>query len=165
MSQKFIIDGYNVLHKIDDYRKMLEQDLQAARDQFIRDLQTYKSRRRLEITVVFDGSAEIMASYDQANLGGVNVVFSHGPRKADPVIMDYIRKEKRKRRLIIVTDDGEIRRFARDFGSDCMSPAEFIQRIKSQSGQTNLENKYDNDMSAEELKQWEKLFGVDNDDE
>ncbi|MBD3290105.1 hypothetical protein GF337_14960 [candidate division KSB1 bacterium] len=165
MSQKIIIDGYNVLHKIDDYRKMLELDLESARNQLIRDLQTYKSRRRLEITVVFDGSAEAAPAPEQSKLAGVTVIYSHAPLKADPVIMDIIKNEKRKRRLTIVTDDGEIRRFAKDSGSDSMSPANFIRRIKSQSGQTNFENKYNSDMSAEELREWEKLFGVDGDEE
>lgn len=163
MSEKYILDGYNVLHQIDDYRQRMQLDLESAREQLIRDLQTFISRRRIEISVVFDGSSELEKRFDQVNMDGVNVIFSLAPQKADPVIMDIIRKENRKRRLIIVTADGEIVRFAKDVGSRILMPHEFMQRIRSQTNQIDLENKFEGDMSPEELREWQKLFGVDDD--
>lgn len=158
MPQKIIIDGYNVLHLVERYRQILQTDLESARSRFIQDLNIYRSHKNLEIIVVFDGTADIQAPFHK---GGVRVMFSRAPLKADPVIIDLIRAEKRKRRITVVSSDREIVDFAKFSGSQSLSPAEFYIRISTMHRDIQLKNKLDNEMSGEELEEWKKIFGVE----
>ena len=46
MSQKIIIDGYNMLHLVTAYKQILENDLEAARERLIHDLMIYRSNKK-----------------------------------------------------------------------------------------------------------------------
>lgn len=159
MSEKIIIDGYNMLHLVDAYRGEINKDLQTAREKLLRDLQNYRAIKNITIIVVFDGSPDV--SYP-SNYRGIGVIFSHAPRKADPIIMDLIRKEDKKRSISIVTNDHEITNFARAANCNCLSPQEFYQRIKSiQNTLTDIDTKFDGEMKPEELAEWKMIFGIE----
>lgn len=160
-SQKIIIDGYNVLHLIEPYRSMLQKDLEAARNRFIHDLSIYRSQKMLDILVVFDGAAGIPVPHQYETRAGIRIMFSRAPQKADPVIINLIRKAKQRRSLIVVTNDGEIISFARSAGSQTLSPKELSRRMSAKPRDDQLLNKFDDNMSSDELEEWKKIFGVE----
>ena len=162
MLQKVIIDGYNMIHAISIYKEKLQLDLESARETLIHDLQIYKSLKKIDLLIVFDGSAEVPGVPGQYKRGGVNVMFSHAPLKADPVIMKMVQTEKQKRRIVIVSNDNEIINFSRSYGCEILSPQLFYERIKTSSKDIEMNNKYNNEMSPDELEEWKKIFGVDD---
>lgn len=162
MNPKIIIDGYNMLHLVSQYKRSLSLDLETARDQLIRDLQVYRAQKKVEIYVVFDGSAETPAQNHQISKSGVNIIFSQAPLKADPVIMKMIQSEKRKKRISIVSEDQEIIRFAHTHGCQSLSPQMLYDRLKMPTKGLDLQNKFDHPMSEEELEEWQRIFGIDN---
>lgn len=162
VSQKIVIDGYNVLHLVEAYKSKLDSDLESARNQLIHDLKLYQAIKKVEILIVFDGSAEIPSPFQQKTEGRIVIVFSRAPQKADNVIMELLTLEKQTGRITVVTNDNEIIKFAKSSGSHCISPQEFYLRIKARSIEQQLECKFDNDMSAEELEEWKKIFGIED---
>ena len=160
--QKIIIDGYNVLHQIQPYKTKLTQELESARIQLVHDLKIYKSTKKIEILVVFDGSAEIPTPTHHKFEGGIEIIFSRAPLKADPVIMKIIKLEKQKGRISVVTSDREILDYAKLAGSKSMSPHEFYNRIKTPLKELEFQHKFDHDMTAEELEEWKIIFGVED---
>ena len=160
MLQKFIIDGYNVLHQIESYKIKLNNELESARRQLVHDLKIYRASKKVEILIVFDGSAEIPIPTNRMSEGGVEIIFSRAPLKADPVIMKIIKSENRKKRITVVTNDREIIVYAKKAGSNRISPQEFYQRIKTHSKESDIQNKINHDMTPEELEEWKKIFGI-----
>ena len=156
--QKYIIDGYNFIHLISHYKRQLEVDLESARRQLIHDLTIYRASRQLQITLVFDG---IPAAHYQEPERGIQIIFSADPQKADAIIKQLISKEKRKACVTVVTNDNEIINFAKQSGSHCLSCQDFYQRLNAKSEDYLIRNKFNHQMSAEELAEWKKIFGID----
>lgn len=162
MLQKIIIDGYNVIHLVDDYKNKLKVNLETARDALVRDLQNYKANKNVEIVVVFDSSGEVLPPFPPIDQGNIKVIFSKTPRTADHVLMDIIRFEKRKKRLTVVTNDREIMAFAQTSGSHCISPQTLVERLKTPTQELDLQNKFEGDLSPEEIQKWKKIFGIED---
>ena len=160
MLQKIVIDGYNVLHEIEAYKCKLEVELKAARQQLIHDLKVYSASKKVDIVVVFDGSSEIHSPYQHMTQGNVKIIFSRAPQKADPVIIKIIKKDKQKHRLTVVTNDKEIKQYAKLAGCQLLTPQKLFQRICTPSKEEHIQNKFDNVMTAEELEEWKKIFGI-----
>ena len=160
MLQKIIIDGYNVLHQVEPYKTRLERDLESARHQLVHDLKIYKASKKVELLIVFDGSAEISIPSHRKTEGGIEIIFSRAPLKADPIIMEIIKLERIKGRITVVTNDREILSFAKSLGSNSMTPEVFYQRIKTHSKELDIQHKFDHDMTSDELEEWKKIFGI-----
>jgi predicted RNA-binding protein with PIN domain len=138
----------------------LEIELESARDLLLRDLQNYRSSKKIEIIVVFDGIQGIRLPRGHTTYRGIKIIFSCAPRKADPIIMDLIRKEKHKRSITVITNDREILQFAKRAGSHSLAPHDFYQRIKSGSQEKDMNNKFNGEMTPEELEEWKKIFKI-----
>ncbi len=162
MSMKLIIDGYNVLHALDPYKILLEKSLESARDQLIHDAMVYKASKEVDILLIFDGAPDVLVPRQEMNIGGVHVLFSRAPMNADSLIIEKIKKDKRKSGIIIVTHDHSIKSYAKSAGCHCLSPQEFYQRIISLHHAEQLKNKFDPPMTAEELADWKKIFGIED---
>ena len=118
--QHFIIDGFNLFHKIGAI---------AESSTPRRDLVHYIRANNLtgshinRVTIVFDGyeTAELHVDPDY------RIVFSDG-RTADDIIMEFVRTAHNKRELVVVSDDLEIRDCASCEGASVCRPLEFIGR-------------------------------------
>lgn len=130
--QHFIIDGFNLFHKIGAIA-----DSTTPR----RDLVNYIRSNRLtgssanRVTIVFDG-------YETAELHTdpeYRIVFSDD-RTADDIIKEYVRGARNKRELVVVSDDLEIRSCAGCEGAFVCRPVEFIARGERRQKQSNTED-------------------------
>ncbi len=162
MRPKFIIDGYNVLHLVNEYQKILQKDLESARDALIHDLQVYRAHKQVDVLIVFDGAADVPVPYHNQQRGQVRVLFSRAPMKADPVILQKIAADARKRRITVVSADREITHQARVCGCQIMSPKDFHERICTPHKGQALNSKFEPPMSDDELAEWKRLFGIDD---
>lgn len=158
---KIIVDGYNMIHRVASLRKFLDDSLEAAREQLIRYLRSYLMRSKVHITLVFDGNhAPVDSEYAESR--SLTVLFSQYPFKADPVIKDLIRREEHKSSLTLVSDDSDIVRFARDHGCQVLSPEGLYRRIEKRFSRKELNNKFDQDLTEEEIAEWLQIFGADD---
>ena len=155
-----IIDGYNVIHQITEYRDLLQIDLEPARDKLIHDLGIYRALKSVKILVVFDGAADIPAANYQTAKNGVHIIYSRAPMKADPLIKRRIATRNQKDETIVVTNDNDIKKFSKEAGAFLLSPTELYTRIKTKKREKSISDKYEHNMTPDELKEWKKLFGV-----
>lgn len=156
---KIIIDGYNMIHLVPDLRRFLDESLERAREELILHLRSYLMRSKVEITLVFDGAYAVLDSHDQQPTPRLTVLFSRHPFKADPLIKLLIAKEQNKKNIILVTKDNDIIHFARSNHVQVLSPAAFYDRIEKRFKRKELHNKFDKDLTAEELAEWLEIFG------
>lgn len=157
---KIIIDGYNMIHRVPDLCKFLDESLEKARNELILQLKSYLMRSKVEITLVFDGNQPVFGSDASNSHKYLRIIFSKYPFKADPLIKDLIKREQKKKSLILVSDDADIIQHAKSHGSKVLSPVAFYQRIEGRFHGKELNNKFDQEMTEEELSKWLEIFGI-----
>ena len=156
---KIIIDGYNMIHLVPELRQFLDESLERARDELIRKLKSYLLNKKIFIAVVFDGNHPAGVPVNERNRN-LEIKFSSYPFKADPLIKKLIQKEKNKGALTIVTHDSDLVTFANAEHAIAISPEEFWERLNKRQQQNGIFDKFDRELSDDELAEWKEIFGV-----
>ncbi len=129
MSQRVIIDGYNVIYTDETLRRKACRDLEGARRDFLDKLKGYVARRRLKVTVVFDGRGG-MVDAETVIPGRLQVLYSASSQTADEVIVATLKKSGNPAAYIVVTSDmADIGRAAKAMGCEVIGSKRFLQRI------------------------------------
>jgi predicted RNA-binding protein with PIN domain len=129
---KYIIDGYNVIHKIPELRG---KELRGQREGLIRLLETAGARNRQlkDVTVGFDGKCDVVAPQLRSS---IRVVFSKGS-SADKRIKQMLENSSFARDMAVVSDDREIRFYAGSAGAKRVCVAEFLKMTASSCKQSD----------------------------
>lgn len=149
-----------MIHRVPTLCRFLDVSLERAREELILHLKSYLIHHKVHVILVFDGAHPSIGLESRNPNSSFKVLFSKFPFKADPVIKDLITKEEKKRSLTIVTDDADIIRYAQAQNAKFLSPVNFYARLEKRSVRKELNNKYDQDLSEEELSEWLQIFGV-----
>jgi predicted RNA-binding protein with PIN domain len=116
----YLIDGFNLFHQIGEIKN--SNSPRSDLIQFIRTNRLVGSSNN-KIIIVFDGHQ----TPDTPTEREYKIVFSND-RSADDVIKERISKTKNKRQLIVVSDDREIRDYAKMEGAISMRIQDFLKR-------------------------------------
>lgn len=127
MGLHIIIDGYNLIRQSSQFRALDRQDMQAGREALVDALAAYKKVKGYAITVVFDGGAAGLEMPRRDNLKGIKLRFSRSGELADAVIKRMAAREREK--VLVVTSDNDIVRYAQAQGAATIGAAEFEERL------------------------------------
>lgn len=122
MALHFVLDGYNLV-KQDAHLAVLK--LEAGRNGLLkliesRELQGSKTNT---VTIVFDGQ---LGASSERHESGIEVVFTSF-ETADDWIKRFVEEDKNPKRIVVVTDDREIRHYVRALGAALMGTREFLE--------------------------------------
>ncbi len=148
-----IIDGHNLIPKLPGL------SLQAPDDEMrlVEWLQRYCAHRNTRAEVYFDRAAA--GSAGRRHFGAVTAVFVHSGRTADQAIAARVRKlGKQARNWVVVSSDHEVQRAARWAGARVVSSETFAAELMALN-QTRVEAEKPENLSADELEEWLRLFG------
>ena len=112
----YIIDGFNVVHKIPSVKN--SPTPRQALIQYIRKNKLTGSRNN-KVIIVFDGG------FRQLQEKEFSIIFS-GDKKADQVIKERLEKMKNKSQVIVVSDDNEIRNHTKKMRAGSCRSVDFI---------------------------------------
>lgn len=112
-----IVDGYNVIRADPRLQSFEREGLEKARDVLIRTLSSSPRLVRDQITVVFDGTGGTRGHVHAHSVGRVRVLYSARGQTADDVIVREARSLRTAGRVIVVTNDTEVREKCRS--ADC----------------------------------------------
>jgi predicted RNA-binding protein with PIN domain len=129
----YLIDGYNLLHRIPDLEKSASPQGELVR--FIKRHRLTGSHNN-RVTVVFDGHEPPGMPAE----GGYSIVFSED-RSADDVIKERVAKATNKSQVVVVSDDREIRDCARGEGATICRVDEFLKRARKSSNKNDYDDK------------------------
>ena len=126
----YIVDAYNVIHKIPQLERLLDKDLRAGRDALITLCAGYASARGdiLNIILVFDGKSQFN-DLPELSRPKLKVVFSETDEDADERIATILEKMAKERHKTVVSDDNFVRNHARAYEASVMSVSEFEKLI------------------------------------
>jgi predicted RNA-binding protein with PIN domain len=163
----YIIDGYNVILNRKAFRQ--GRSVNESREYFTRLLDAYASKKKVEITVVWDGTGN--PSGNQKGGRRIKSVYSNPYQNADEKIVRLVERMQNRRRATVVTDDRRhIVGIVKSLGARSMKVKDFLDMIgyyrkKSVSGRASVgngqndvskdEKRIENDLSVEE---WLNLF-------
>ena len=159
MNPHYLVDGYNFIHYIPRFRSFLDSSLEHARNALIHFLGNYQSKRKVKITIVFDGDEVGYVEKPPPSNKLLKIIYSKPPEKADPIIKRLIQRTKNRKSLFLVSADNELIRFSNQQGAQVLSPEEFYHRTSKHPNQDQVDQKYNSHVSENEVDEWLKLFG------
>lgn len=156
-SQKILIDGYNVIHADPEMKRLLDPSPERARAKLIELVTAYVGRRRLNVTVVFDGKGTQLDT-ETIIPGKLQVLFSRGHQSADDLIITTLEDALNPREYLVVTSDNvHIGRNARRLGAQVLATPAFLSRLVRAAGQKpSADEKPEPD--TDDIEYWLKKF-------
>jgi predicted RNA-binding protein with PIN domain len=124
---RWIIDGYNVIFSDARLSKLLRNDVEAARDELIVEIQSRRSLTNDKVTLVFDGRYRATTDRISDNL---TISFSTKGQTADDLIKEEIGRSTTRRSLCVVTNDLAIIDYARVCGANVTKSEEFLLMVR-----------------------------------
>lgn len=159
MKSQYIVDGYNLIHRIDALRSQMGKSLEAAREMLIRKLLQFQLQHRSVVTVVFDSSEG--GALPGVHRSGINIIYTKPPQNADQTIKSIVDKNKNRHELVVVSSDQEVMYYAKASGCRFLSVESFYQSlsVKSETAANGApEEKSNPQMSKKEIAAWLDLF-------
>ncbi|MDF7797838.1 NYN domain-containing protein [Pontiellaceae bacterium B1224] len=129
-----IIDGYNVLHVVDELKTLLNSDIELARHRLIRTIEGTALRMAKQTTVVFDGKE---GGQDAALTSKhLEIYYSPGKHTADTIIERLVARFPTPGKILVVTSDRAEANAVLSDGAQVMSSQEFIAQCKIDARRT-----------------------------
>ena len=123
----YIIDGYNLMHALDDYK---DENFQILRDKVIDMVCDFKGYTSSECVLVFDAYNQFEKRARILIHDNISIVYTKNKQTADEYIEVKTKELVSDYKVIVVTSDylEQIRIFAS--GATRLSSREFIERYK-----------------------------------
>jgi predicted RNA-binding protein with PIN domain len=157
----YLVDGNNVMGQ----RVGWHRDKRGGRRRLLEELARFAQLKRASVAVVFDGAPEPHFA-DGASYKGVRVFYAERGSNADERIKRLVDEARERRTLWVVTSDRALAGYIRQCGARHLRAGEFRQKLerlpeRSASHETGGD---DSQLAAQELPQWMRYFGVEDDD-
>ncbi|MFA5059175.1 MAG: NYN domain-containing protein [Candidatus Omnitrophota bacterium] len=132
MALQYILDGYNIVHQLP---ALAPREFKSARGDLARFVEIFRPQGSVKniVTIVFDGWPFESAAQ---NTTSVKIVFSQG-ETADDRIRRILSTATRKKNIIVVTDDKELRFSIRALGADVLNVKDFVAQVKPRHADGN----------------------------
>lgn len=164
MIPTYIIDGYNLIHKIPEFRSVLHESLEHAREKLEQKLIGFLSTNNAKFILVYDG-VRMPAQQRQRKVHHLKIIFSKNPQDADSIIKKLISQNSNHKNVYVVSADLDLVNEARAFHANSLSPVDFINRMQVMKKESfEIRQKYNHTMSKKELAEWLKLFDSEPDE-
>ena len=131
-----IIDGYNVINRVEIFRRHLDVSLLSARQALVRYCSRWLLDRRDydEFVIVFDGNSSVMP-YSVESRQGVRVLFTQTKEEADDRILAILKDNVDRSACVVISSDNYVAGNARILGAKVVDVDDFIRRLSVRNGQ------------------------------
>ena len=145
----YIIDGNNLIGKINFLHKLQQKDKQHSREKLAFMIDNYFHDKKAKVTIHFDGFKNFPITLNNAK-----IVYSDS-KSADDKIKSQIELANNRKNLVVITSDNNIQEFARVCSCSIIRSEEFAKTIQTenQDDEKDIIEKMNNN-----LDEWEKLF-------
>ncbi len=135
--QIYLLDGYNVIHRVSRWARALDVSLEQGRELLLGYCRRWLQQRRdvWLFLVVFDGDMTPYSQHMSAGQG-IRLVYTRTDKTADDKILDLIKEYGSGYRYVVVSEDRYVINSARGLDAEVMTPADFakvLERIPDKS--------------------------------
>ena len=121
-----ILDGYNVIYKIPELTRKLDESLETARIALAHLLSDWRRRySNADICIVFDGKDHEAIDASFAKISGIECVFTRTGETADQRIIKIVHSSKSPRDILVISEDNSVINSCRVHGAE-VKPANFL---------------------------------------
>lgn len=113
-----IVDGYNVIRADSRLLSFERVSLEHAREVLVRTLASSPRLANDEVTVVFDGAQGSRGHVHGYRMGRIELIYSARGQSADDVIINRARSLAPRSRVVVVSNDVEVREHCRAEGCE-----------------------------------------------
>jgi len=128
MAVHVVVDGYNLIRRSATLSGAEELSLEHGREALVEKLRQYKRIKGHRIIVVFDGADKVTLAEEKTQQKGIKIIYSRQGKTADSVIRRICRDQGEK--VVVVTADGELAKYAESCGSVVMASEEFETKVE-----------------------------------
>jgi predicted RNA-binding protein with PIN domain len=131
----YILDGYNLIHRVPRWKKHLNTSLEQARSSLLSYCGRWIQQRGdvWLFCVIFDGSSDVTLPGGSAG-PGVRVIYSSGGKNADDTILDILSQFGETHHYTVVSDDNYVRRGALREQAEFISAQQFAAVLDRRPG-------------------------------
>ena len=136
-----ILDGYNVIYKLPELKRKLDESLEAARIALAHLLSGWRRQySSADICIVFDGKDHEMPNASPARIAGIECVFTRTGETADNHIIKIVHDSESPGEFLVISEDNSVRNSCRAHGTE-VKPASFLMphRKKSQRASSDTD--------------------------
>jgi len=133
--KRLIIDGYSLIHRDPELKKIVHKNLQQSREQLIDKVSRTATALADRVTIVFDGQGH--SGPGNTNISAVEVIYSKPGQTADTVIERLVHQAPNPSTWMVVTNDRLERETVMATGAQTMSCAIFIEECVRTQKQHN----------------------------
>ena len=166
---RIIIDGYNLLFYSPKSSNLLKKGLTLIEciTDMLKGFQTVPYKMKKRMVFVFDGNKSAYSNPKEQTITGFKVIFSSPGITADQKIIDFVKKSKNPKSILVVTNDNDILRSVKGFSAKGEKISSFKKRLDSiiqkDSGKYAITTKKFHPMLTEtEVDNWLKYFTEEN---
>ena len=149
--KKYIIDGNNLIGKIQSLANLQKKDKQASREKLAHLVDRYFINKKIEVILNFDGFAN-----QKINPSKIKLVYSD-KISADEKIKKQIEAEKNKRNIVVISSDNNVREFAKVCGCEVILAEDFRKEITEDKNTDDEESRI---KAMDDIDTFKKMFGV-----
>lgn len=131
MSQRTLIDGYNLLHAAGLVRgKLVGRQLEGARLRLLQRISCQLTKEeRAHTIVIFDAKALLPVTCREEFIEGIRVLYPEPGHEADELIEQLIGQDTQPRKLLIVSSDRRLHRAARERLATAINSDRYLDRL------------------------------------
>lgn len=149
--KNFIIDGNNLIGKINSLYRLQKKDKQHSRVKLAFLIDNYFQGKNAKVTIHFDG-------YEQQPIKLVNCHITYSQNRiADEKIKQQIESSSNPKNIIVVTSDNNLREYARVCSCSVQKSEEFADMLQEK----NIDDEADRiNRMSNDFDEFKKLFGA-----
>jgi predicted RNA-binding protein with PIN domain len=156
MTNKIIIDAWNVIWKMPALAEMIPDKLEQVRSQFNQIIKNYYLKKNVIYKIIYDGQP-LIYSFNQKN--NPNVAFSRNPEKADDVIVKFLNKQSNPAQWTVITSDRYLSHRVKNSGAYISSAESFLAKIKKYQDKRTASNQRENPrIRKDDISYWLDKF-------
>ncbi|GAB6281724.1 MAG: hypothetical protein STSR0008_04650 [Ignavibacterium sp.] len=151
----YLIDGNNLIFKIDHLKELQKIDKQKVREKLIFLIEDYFINKKHKVKIFFDGFETI-----KINSNISKIIYSND-KPADYYIKEEIDNAKNPKNLVIVSSDFEIQNKAKVCSAEILNSEIFAKELLNKKDFSN-DNKSEEEKIKKlqnEIDEFKKLFG------
>ena len=156
MTNKIIIDGWNVCWKIPEIAELIPDHLEKARNRLNTLIKNFFQGKTVEYKIFYDGQP---LNFSSAYRPDHSVYFSTSPEKADELIIKFLQKQSKKKNWTVITSDRELTHRVKNHDAQTLTSEAFISKlISKRSPDIKSTSKENPSISQEDISYWLDKF-------
>lgn len=127
--ETLIVDAYNIINYWDKTSKLIDSDLDYARDILNHSLQNYASYKGIEILVIYDAYKTDSIKPKEEQYENIKIIYTKKGQTADSYIEELIFDMKNRENLSVVSSDWALQQMVLNGGLLRIPASELILNI------------------------------------